>query len=114
MLDVIIPDYIRTARAKRLRETVIMIRHALRNSGIPIITLLALLIPEAIGGAVITEQVFNWDGMGQLAVQAAANRDPSLMMAVVLIVAIAVLVSNLIADVAYTLVDPRIRLDSAR
>ena len=102
-----------TARAKGIPSRVVLTRHAFRNALIPVISVVGILLPNVVGGAIVTEQVFNWPGMGQLAVQAAANQDPSLMMAVVLIVAVAVLGSNLIADVAYTTVDPRIRLDSA-
>ncbi|MBM4197950.1 MAG: ABC transporter permease [Gammaproteobacteria bacterium] len=114
MLEVLSSDYMTTARAKGLRGRVVLIRHGLRNALIPIITILALILPELVAGAIVTEQVFNWPGMGLLAVRAAADRDPSLMMAIVLIVAIAVLVSNLIADFAYSVVDPRVRLDRAR
>jgi peptide/nickel transport system permease protein len=113
MLDVLSSEYMTTARAKGIPSRVVLVRHAFRNALIPVISVVGILLPNVVGGAIVTEQVFNWPGMGQLAVQAAANQDPSLMMAVVLIVAVAVLVSNLIADVAYTAVDPRIRLDSA-
>jgi peptide/nickel transport system permease protein len=114
MLDVLTSEYITTARSKGLTGRLVVLRHALRNSLIPIITLLALLIPDAIGGAVITEQVFNWDGMGRLAVSAANTRDPSLMMGIVLIAGIAVLTANLLADLLYAFTDPRIRLQRAR
>ena len=90
------------------------VRHALRNGLIPIITLLALLIPEAVAGAVITEQIFAWNGMGQMVVKAANARDPSLMMAVILITGIAVLIANLIADIGYAFADPRVRYDRAK
>ena len=113
MLDVLSSEYMTTARAKGIPSRVVLIRHAFRNALIPVISVVGILLPNIVGGAIVTEQVFNWPGMGQLAVQAAANQDPSLMMGVVLIAAVAVLVSNLIADVAYTAVDPRIRLDSA-
>lgn len=114
MLDVLNSEYITTARAKGLRDRVVLVRHGLRNALLPIITVLGLLLPELVAGAIITEQVFSWPGMGQLAVRAAADRDPSLMMAIVLIIAIAVLVSNLVADVAYTIADPRVRLGGRR
>jgi peptide/nickel transport system permease protein len=114
MLDVLTSEYITTARSKGLTQNLVIVRHALRNSLIPIITLLALLIPEAIGGAIITEQVFNWDGMGRLAVSAANTRDPSLMMGIVLIAGCAVLLGNLVADLLYAVADPRIRLDRSR
>jgi peptide/nickel transport system permease protein len=113
MLDVLGSEYLTTARAKGIPNRVVLSRHAFRNALIPIISVIGILLPNIVGGAIVTEQVFNWPGMGQLAVQAAANQDPSLMMAIVLIVAIAVLISNILVDVAYTAVDPRIRLDSA-
>lgn len=89
-------------------------RHAFRNSLIPIITVVGLLLTELVAGAVITEQIFAWPGMGQLAVRAASDRDPALMMGVVLVIGAGVLVTNILVDVAYVRVDPRIRLDSAR
>jgi peptide/nickel transport system permease protein len=113
MLDVLSSEYMTTANAKGIPSRIVLVRHAFRNALIPVISVVAILLPNVVAGAIVTEQVFNWPGMGQLAVQAAANQDPSLMMAIVLIVAIAVLISNLIADVAYTAADPRIRLDSA-
>jgi peptide/nickel transport system permease protein len=114
MLEVLNSDYVTTARAKGLRGRTVLVRHGLRNALLPIITVLGLLVPELVAGAIITEQVFSWPGTGLLAVRAAADRDPSLMMAIVLIFAIAVLVSNLVADIAYTVADPRVRLDSRR
>jgi len=114
MLDVLSSDYITTARSKGLVNRLVIVRHALRNGLIPIITLLALLIPESVAGAVITEQIFAWNGMGQLAVKAAGARDPSVMMGVILITGIAVLVANLIADVMYAVADPRVRYDRAK
>jgi peptide/nickel transport system permease protein len=89
-------------------------RHAFRNGLIPIITIVALLIPEAVAGAVITEQVFAWNGMGQLAVKAANARDPSLMMGIILITGVAVLMANILADVAYAVADPRVAYDRAK
>ena len=114
MLDVLTSDYITTARSKGLVPRLVIVRHALRNGLIPIITLIALLIPESVSGAVITEQVFNWHGMGQEAVFAANNRDPSVMMGIILIVGVFVLGGNLVADIAYAYTDPRIRYDRAR
>jgi peptide/nickel transport system permease protein len=110
MLEVMGSEYVTTARSKGLPSRTILVRHALRNALLPIITILALMLPDLIGGAIITEQVFNWPGMGQLAVSAAEHRDPSLMMAVMMLVAIAVVVSTLVADVAYVVADPRVRL----
>jgi peptide/nickel transport system permease protein len=114
MLDVLNSEYVTTARSKGLTNRLVIARHALRNGLIPIITLIALLIPEAIAGAVITEQIFAWNGMGQLAVNAANARDPSLMMAIILITGTAVLIANLIADIGYSIADPRVRYDRAR
>ena len=114
MLDVLNSDYVTTARAKGLVPRLVIMRHALRNGLIPIITILALLIPEAVAGAVITEQIFAWNGMGQLAVKAAGARDPSLMMGIILITGIAVLIANLIADIGYAVADPRVAYDRAK
>jgi peptide/nickel transport system permease protein len=114
MLDVLNSEYITTARAKGLLNRLVIVRHALRNGLIPIITLVALLIPEAVAGAVITEQIFAWNGMGQMAVRAAGARDPSLMMGVILITGVAVLLANLLADIGYAVADPRVRYDRAR
>jgi peptide/nickel transport system permease protein len=109
MLDVLHSEYVTTAHSKGLPNRVVIIRHALRNGLIPIITIIAWLAPEAVAGAVITEQIFAWGGIGQLAVKAAGARDPSLMMGIILITGTAVLIANLIADIAYAVADPRIR-----
>lgn len=111
MLEVLGSEYMTTARSKGLISRVVLIRHALRNALIPIITLIGLLLPELVAGAVITEQLFAWPGMGSLAVQAASNRDPALMMGVMMVVAVGVLLSSLLADVSYAVVDPRVRYD---
>ena len=110
MLEVMSSEYMTTARAKGLGSRIVLVRHGLRNALIPIITVIGLLLPELVAGAIVTEQVFSWPGMGLLAVRAASQRDPSLMMGIVLIVATAVLIANIVADVAYTYVDPRVRL----
>jgi peptide/nickel transport system permease protein len=109
MLDVLHSEYVTTAHSKGLPNRVVIVRHALRNGLIPIITIIAWLAPEAVAGAVITEQIFAWGGIGQLAVRAASARDPSLMMGIILITGTAVLIANLIADVAYAVADPRVR-----
>lgn len=114
MLDVLSSEYVTTAYSKGLRANVVIMRHTLRNALIPIITLVALLIPEAVAGAVITEQIFAWNGMGQLAVNAASDRDPAVMMAIILIVGTAVLIANILADIGYAVTDPRVRYDSSR
>jgi peptide/nickel transport system permease protein len=110
MLEVLGSEYVTTARAKGLVGRVVLVRHALRNALIPIITVIGFLLPDLVAGAIITEQVFSWPGMGLLAVRAASQRDPSLMMGIVLLIALAVLTINIITDVAYTYVDPRVRL----
>ena len=109
MLDVLNSEYVTTAKAKGLINRTVVIRHAFRNSLIPIITVIGLLLPELVGGAVITEQIFAWPGMGQLAVRAAADRDTALMMGIVLVVGTAVLAINILVDVLYATVDPRVR-----
>jgi peptide/nickel transport system permease protein len=114
MLEVLNSEYVTTARSKGLVSRLVIGRHAFRNGLIPIITIVAFLMPEAVAGAVITEQIFAWNGMGQLAVKAAGARDPSLMMGIILITGIAVLVTNIIADIGYALADPRVRYDRAR
>jgi peptide/nickel transport system permease protein len=111
MLEVIGQDYVRTARAKGLREQVVIIRHALRNALIPVATLIGLSIPGLVSGAIITETVFGWPGMGRLAYHAAQKRDYSVSMGVLVISAVMVILGNLLADVAYTYLDPRIRLE---
>ena len=110
MLEVLSTDYVTTARSKGLLGRIILIRHALRNALIPIVTVIGLTVPDLVAGAVITEQLFGWPGMGQLAVKAASSRDPSLMMGVILVVATGVLVTNLVVDLLYGIADPRIRL----
>ena len=114
MLEVLNSDYVVTARSKGLAPRTVILRHAFRNSLIPIVTVIGLLLPELVAGAVITEQIFAWPGMGQLAVRAARDRDPALMMGVVLVVGTAVLVTNMLVDLAYANIDPRIRFGRAR
>ena len=108
-LKYLIQDYIRTARAKGLSEKVVIYRHALKNSMIPVITIFGQSIPSLFGGAYITEKVFAWPGMGLLGVEAIANRDYQILMGLTLFTAILVMLGNLLADIMYSLVDPRIR-----
>jgi peptide/nickel transport system permease protein len=108
MLEVIRQDYIRTARAKGLTERVVVYKHALRNSLIPIVTILASLLPALVGGAVIIESIFSVPGVGQLAFQALTARDYPVIMAEFTLSAVLTLIGILIADVTYSLVDPRI------
>lgn len=110
MIEALGADYVVTARAKGLPTRTVVLRHGLRNALLPIITVIGLALPEMVAGAVITEQVFGWPGMGQLAVRAAGNRDVAMMMGVVLLVAIVVSVANLLTDLAYARADPRVRL----
>ena len=110
MLDVLHQDFLRTARAKGVGEWAIVLRHALRNCAIPIVTALGLELGNLLGGAVITEAVFAYPGIGRLAVEAVVNKDVPLIQAVVLTVASAVLLLNILIDVVYVLLDPRIRL----
>jgi peptide/nickel transport system permease protein len=111
MLEVVRQDYVRTARSKGLDEGTITRKHAFRNALIPIITLVALAIPGILDGAVITETIFSWPGMGLLLFQAVLGHDHFVAMAVLLFLALATIMANLFADVAYALVDPRIRYE---
>jgi len=110
MLEVLGSDYVTTARSKGLGDRIVLLRHAFRNALIPIVTVIGLTLPDLVAGAVITESLFGWPGMGQLAVKAASSRDPALMMGVILVVATGVLVSNLVTDILYGVADPRVRL----
>src|SRR3982075_1934251 len=109
MLQVLSSDYVRTARAKGLAERVVIMRHALRNALVPIVTLGALQLGELLGGAVLTEQVFSIPGFGKLIVDAVFNRDYSVVQGVVLFTATAYILLNLLSDLAYFLVNPRLR-----
>ena len=114
MLEVVRQDYIQTARAKGLPEPVVIGKHALRNAMLPVVTILGLSLPGLIGGSVIVESIFAIPGMGQLMVQAVYARDYPVVMGNLVIVAVLTLVANLCADLAYGLVDPRIRLGARR
>ena len=114
MLEVIRQDYIQSARAKGLSERVVIGKHALRNAMLPLVTILGLSLPGLIGGSVIVESIFGIPGMGQLMVQAVFERDYPVIMGNLVIVATLTLVANLLADIAYGLVDPRIRFGGRR
>jgi peptide/nickel transport system permease protein len=109
MLQVLSADYVRTARAKGLIERVVVLKHALRNALIPIVTLGALEFGTLLSGAVLTEQVFTIPGFGKLIVDAVFNRDYAVVQGVVLFTATTYLALNLLADVAYFLINPRLR-----
>ncbi|HET6764602.1 MAG TPA: ABC transporter permease [Longimicrobiaceae bacterium] len=109
MLEVVGQDFIRTARAKGLRERDVMLRHAVRNALIPVVTLLGLELPFLLSGAVLAEEIFSWPGMGRLLVDSIAQRDYPVVMATQLALAITVIGGNLLADALYALVDPRVR-----
>lgn len=109
MLEEMGQDYVRTARGKGLSKTKTLIKHVLRNGLIPLVTLIGVQIPNLFGGALITEQIFIWPGIGRLTVDAVNYRDYTILMAIIMISAILVVVSNLITDVLYAVLDPRIR-----
>ena len=109
MLESIRQDYVTVARAKGLRERSVIFRHALRNVLIPIVTIVAIEVPGLFGGTVIIEQIFAWPGMGTLAITSVLGRDYPVIMGITLIGAVMIVLSNLLADVLYAVIDPRIR-----
>jgi peptide/nickel transport system permease protein len=109
MLETISQDYVRTARAKGLREQTVVILHAMRNAMIPVITIIALQVPEIFGGAVITEQIFRIPGIGRALIDGIGSKDVPVVMAITFGFAILVVVFNVVADVLYAVLDPRIR-----
>jgi len=111
ILEIIHQGYIVTARAKGLKQRVVVLRHALRNALIPVVTLMTLSVPHLISGAVITENIFSWPGMGRLIFDSLMNNDYSLAMAIFLIFATGVALFNLVADLLYAVIDPRITYD---
>lgn len=111
MLDVINQDYIRTARAKGLPERIVLVHHAIRNALLPMITIAGLQLPTLLSGALVTETVFTWPGMGRLFLDSLGYRDYPVVMGILVFSAILVLVGNLLADLLYAVADPRIRLD---
>ena len=111
MLDVIHQDYIRTARAKGLAERIVNYRHALKNAAIPLVTVFALDLPAIFAGALYVELLFSWPGMGRLYYNAAVGRDYPVLMAILIIYSALMILTNLLADVVYGLLDPRIRYE---
>lgn len=110
LLEVLNQDYVRTARAKGVREFGVIVKHAVRNALLPVITLIGSTIGVAVGGAIFIESVFNWPGMGLLLVNAVETRDYPVIMGATLVVGAAVIVVNLLTDITYAAVDPRIRV----
>jgi peptide/nickel transport system permease protein len=114
LIDVMGRDYIRTARAKGLRERIVLYRHALRNTMIPTVTVLGLQLGALLGGSVVVESVFAWPGVGWLMLQGIQNRDLPLVRAVVLVISLGFVLINLTVDLLYSRLDPRIRYDEAQ
>ncbi len=112
LLEVLQEDYVRTARAKGLSRTRVILRHALGNALLPVITVLGLQFGTLLGGAVITERVFSWPGIGSLTIEAIQNRDYPVVQGCVLLISLAYVTVNFLTDLAYVVIDPRIRLGS--
>jgi peptide/nickel transport system permease protein len=110
MLETIHQDYVRTARAKGLSERLVILRHGFRNAAIPLVTLMALDVPFLFTGALFTEVIFAWPGMGRLFYDAAERRDYGLLMAIIMITSALIILANILADMLYAWLDPRIRL----
>ena len=111
MLDVIQQDYIRTARAKGLSERTVIWRHALRNAMLPVVTVMVMDAAYLFGGALITETIFSWPGMGRLFIQAILQSDYPVLMVVVSFLSVVIVLANILADVLYGVLDPRVRYD---
>jgi peptide/nickel transport system permease protein len=114
MLEVLHDDYVRTARAKGVAETGVVLTHALRNALVPVVTLLGLQFGRLLGGAVVTESVFSWPGLGRLIRDSISNRDYAVVQATLLLLVVTFIVINLLTDVLYGILDPRIRLTGGR
>ncbi len=114
MVEVLAADFVRTAQAKGLAARAVLVRHALRNAVIPVVTVMGIQMGTLLGGAVITETIFAVPGLGQLAVNAIYTRDYPMLEGVVMTSALAILLINLLVDVVYSLIDPRIKLAGGR
>ena len=112
IIEALLDDYVRTARAKGLRERAVLFRHAVRNAMLPVITILGLSLPALFTGAALVEQVFAWPGLGRAAVESTFTRDYPMVMALVIVVGTLTILGNLIADLLYGAIDPRIRSDA--
>jgi peptide/nickel transport system permease protein len=113
MLEQIRQDYVRTARAKGLNERKVVFKHAMRNALIPVVTLLGLYIPFLISGAVLIETIFAWPGMGRTIVTAIFQRDYPVVLASAFVISILVILGNLVADILYSVIDPRVRIEES-
>lgn len=111
MVEIMIQDYIRVARSKGMRERVIIIRHAIPNLSVTLATLLGLSLPSLVAGALITEEVFSWPGNGRLLVQSLIQRDYPVVMGSMMLIALLVVAGNLLSDILYGFIDPRVRFD---
>ncbi len=111
MLEILNKDYLRTARAKGIGRKLVIYKHALRNALIPIITVIGMEIPSLFGGSIVVEQVFSWPGLGLMTMNAVLQRDYPVIMAMCLLTAVVVLVTNLVTDILYALADPTVRLE---
>jgi len=110
MLEVLGQDYVKVARAKGLQERTVLVRHTMRNAAIPIVTLVALELGVLLSGAVIVETIFAWPGIGRLAVDSILARDFPVVQAIVFVASVIYIAINLLTDLLYTVIDPRIRL----
>jgi len=110
VLDVLNDDYVRTARSKGLKSTIILYKHVLKNALIPVLTVLGMSVASLFGGSVLVEQIFNIPGMGQLVTNAVMNRDIPIIQAFIVIISLVIILSALLVDIAYGIVDPRIRI----
>ena len=111
MLEVVRQDYVRTARAKGLPGRVVIRRHALRNAFVPLITVLGIAVPGVLAGAPLTETVFSWPGVGKLLVDSTLGGDYAVAQGIIMFISIMVIAVNLLVDIAYGVLDPRIRYD---
>jgi peptide/nickel transport system permease protein len=109
MLDVLVSDYIRTARAKGLSEGVVVYQHALKNALIPVVTMAGLQFSRVLAGAVVVETVFSWPGMGLLAFESILRRDHTLLLGILFFSTFIVVIINILTDLSYRLLDPRIK-----
>jgi ABC-type dipeptide/oligopeptide/nickel transport system permease component len=114
MIDVLSADYVRTARAKGLAERVVVVRHALRNAMIPVITIVGIQFGRLLGGAVVTESVFAYPGIGRLVINSIQNRDYPVVQATLMLVVLIFLITNIVVDASYAYLDPRVKLERAR